>query len=1137
MSLKIDRAELEVVIKNDKARQKMMQLEDEMRKTNTLMKKAKKVFGETSDEFKNQQARLKELQQEYDKVVESVGLTNLSVKELAKRSKELNQILRNLNPNSKEYIIYDKQLEQVNNRLKELKGTAKSTQLSFGKLADGFNRYAGMAASAIAAFTGLSLTAHKCTKEFDEMSEAESQVIKYTGMARENMRELNDEFKHMDTRTSREKLNALAADAGRLGKQSKEDVLEFVEAGNMINVALGEDLGDDAVKNIGKLSDIFNDGSRSMKDSMLAIGSAINHVAQNSSAAEQYLVEFTARMGGTGKQAKMSVTDIMGFASALDQNMLRSEMASTALQKLIMNMYKEPVKYAELAGIKVHEFTELVKNDANEAVLTFLEALGKLGGMDALSPVLAEMKLEGAEAAGVIASLAANVDKVRKEQDGANMAFIEGTSILEEYNVQNNTEQAGTEKMLKLLKEKRIELGEKLKPIMKYMISTGTMTIKMLLQATAAFTKYGTAISLVSAFIGTYTLAVKASSIATALHTARTKAAAAATMFFNNVIKANPFAAALSVLTTLTIGLFHFIKTTDKAAASQKKLNDEIKNLSEDEATRIKSIKARANNLNMLNERQLKQLRADAEAEKNILQDRLTNQEVMYKDEYNLRKKNLMDRKDINDTTKRVVMQSVDNKLKDQMATLDVLRGEMNALQDILDKLPKAKESNGNIFTTPKATISDSDKKTLKISNGMESDIALLENQRALNLIKEEDYQKKLYDIKVRYLAQRIDLLKEEGKSTADAELEMLELMTQESNRLYMNKKSGSKNGKEFSATSIIEEEDPEEDTYILDKFKNSQDGKLALLEAFHEAGLISEEEYQDKITEMNRQKEEERAAIRTASLQTVADLAGSLSQLMGAMQDGEIQKVSRKYDKQIKEAKKAGKDTTKLEEEKEAEIAAIKKKYADKQFAMAVLQITATTAITAMEAYKAMAGIPVVGPALGAAAAAAAVIAGAAQIAVAKQQRDEAKGLYSGGYSEGYTSSGNSHEVAGVIPVHKNEFVTNHEGVANPHVRQFLDVFDMAQKNGTIGMLNTTQILERVKFVGGKYDGGYSDDPQTASLPSGDFSIILRQILDAVRNNSEYLSAISNKDLKIDVRAVRDGITQVERLERNARR
>lgn len=256
-----------------------------------------------------------------------------------------------------------------------------------------------------------------------------------------------------------------------------------------------------------------------------------------------------------------------------------------------------------------------------------------------------------------------------------------------------------------------------------------------------------------------------------------------------------------------------------------------------------------------------------------------------------------------------------------------------------------------------------------------------------------------------------------------------------------------------------------------------------------------------------------------------------------------ELKQVQRRYDKQIKEAKKAGKDTTKLEEEKEQAMADVKKKYADKMFAMNVLQITATTAVTAMEAYKSMAGIPVVGPALGAAAAAAAVIAGAAQIAVAKKNRDEAKGLKSGGYSadyvEGYTDRGNPDDVAGVIPVHKNEFVTNHLGVANPHVRQFLDVFDTAQRNGTIGMINTTQILEQVRTRTGRYDGGFTEPASPSDSPSGAASMdaLLRLILETLRTGNTHLQAIAGKELTVDVRAVRDGIRRVDRLEANASR
>jgi hypothetical protein len=79
-------------------------------------------------------------------------------------------------------------------------------------------------------------------------------------------------------------------------------------------------------------------------------------------------------------------------------------MASTALSGLILKLYQEPSKYAQLAGLQVEEFTKLMSEDVNEAVLTFLEALNRMGGMDKMVPVLDKMSLSGAEAASVIST-------------------------------------------------------------------------------------------------------------------------------------------------------------------------------------------------------------------------------------------------------------------------------------------------------------------------------------------------------------------------------------------------------------------------------------------------------------------------------------------------------------------------------------------------------------------------------------------------------------------------------------------------------------------------------------------------------------------------------------------------------------
>lgn len=1142
MSLKIDRVQLEIVIQQDQARQKMMQLEERMRSANRELQKTKKQFGETSEEYKQQANVLKQLQQEYDNLYEEIGLTNLSLRDLGKRQKDLNSILRQLNPNTELYKQYSEQLKEVNNRIKELRGTANETRFSLSKLTDGFNKYGAIAASAIAGLTGITLTMRSCVNEYAEMEEAQSQVIKYTGLTKDEVKELNEEFKQMDTRTARTRLNELAGDAGKLGISTKEGVKEFVEAADMINVALGEDLGKEAITQIGKLADMFGTDERSLKENMLAVGSAVNSVAQNSSAAEPYLVEFTARMSGVGKQANMAITDIMGFASALDQNMLRSEMASTALSGLILKLYQEPAKYAQLAGLQVEEFTKLMSEDVNEAVLTFLEGLNRLGGMDKMAPVLDKMSLSGAEAASVISALAGNVEKVRKEQMGANQAFVEGTSVVNEFNVQNSTVQAELDKAKKRFADIRVELGEQLLPVMKYMVSTGSLTVKGLSAVVSVLMENKRVVVTVTSAIAAYVLVVNSATLAKKAYTVATKAATLATNLFSKATKASPWGLVISGVTAAITYFSLFRDETDKNTESQNKLNDAL-NKNADDMSSLRSVQDRAKNMDALNKRQLKQLKADAQSEVQAIEDKLSAETIAYRKYYNEQKKIIESRSDIDESQKAALLHALDNDTSDKAEELAKLLEQKNQLIAIISKIPEEKD----IFTTPTLN-NETDDKIAKAKKEYETQLKDLRSQHALGLVEEEDYQKQLYDLEVKYLTKKRGLYAEAKMDASEIDQQILSAMTYEANRLNANKLANQQPVKtQDRQMEVIEEESPVEDTYALDKYKQSLDGQLALLEAFHDAGIISEMEYQDRLTEINKQKEEERAQVRKAALDTFNQLAGSMSQLMNAMQDSEISKIEKRYDAQIKAAQKEGKDTTELEEQKEEAILGVKRKYADKQFALQVLQVTASTAVSAMEAYKAMAGIPVVGPALGAAAAAAAVIAGMAQIAVAKQQADEAKGLYTGGYSDdyvqGYTAKGDSHDVAGVIPVHKNEFVTNHEGVANPHVKQFLDVFDVAQKNGTIGMLNTTQILQQVRIRNGRYSGGYTDDT-TNSIPmdNGGFSSSeilawIKIIVKELQKSNVHLSAIAAKDLTVNVRSVRDGIKRLEMLEKNASR
>lgn len=1206
MGLKIDRVQLEIVVQQNTANQRLLELEDKMKNVRSQMNSLSKQRKKDTDEYRQLEQQLKQLKQEYENVFDTIDVGKMTMMQLANRQRELNAVLRNLDPSLPEWKKYNDMLKQVTERIRVLRGQARDTGLSLSKLADGFNKYGAMAAGAIASVTGLMLTARGCVDEFAQMEEAESQVIKYTGMTKDEVKELNEEFKKMDTRTPRDKLNALAGDAGRLGITGKKGVKEFVDAANQINVALGEDLGEDAVSNIGKLAMMFGeDKEKGLRGAMLATGSAVNEVAQNSSAAERFLVDFAARVAGVAHQANISQADIIGFAASMDENMLRNETSATAYQNILMKMFTDTEKFAEVAGLNLQEFSKLVRTDANEAMLTFAKSLSKKGGMADLAPIFGDLKTEGAGVASVLSVMAGKADEVRSRQQLANEAYREATSLTKEYNVQNNTVQAGLDKAKEQFRNVRIELGEQLLPIMSHLVSTASLTVKGLKVLVSIFIENKQAILTAATAVATYTLYMNRAKIATAAYSAATKTATFLTNLFSKATKLSPWGLVISGLTAV-VGYFTiFSDKTKSSTDSLKGFNDEL-DRTQDVLKRISGIEVKLGNIQFLTKEQKLKLREDITQSISELDDLITNGMIENKKWYENEKSSLMKLAGDNEVLQKSYLSGLEHDLNERAAVIAGYLDKKKELQAQLDKLPLNDLEGGT---------GKPDADPYKIA----SDKLQLQYQDRLNTIKmglltektiQEQYQSELYKAEMNWLISRKALMEQYGKDTSAIQGQIYDKMIAESNRLYKQAQQIEADNKAAQLGMLDEEyaenqaaikkryldgelateqdykeallelerdyleqkrdmlqaygEDTTDiDNQLLDKDvkqhtdnRKSQrdsmqkqidetddfDEKNRILQAMYDSDLITYEQYQQEKDRISEEHEQIRSAQMNATLDTVAQAASAASQVFSAMQDAEISKVTRKYDKQIKAAKKAGKDTTKLEEEKEAAINAVKKKYADKQFAAAVLQVTATTAVTAMEAYKAMAGIPVVGPALGAVAAAAAVAAGAAQIAVAKTQRDEAKGLKTGGYSaeyiEGFTATGNPDDTAGVIPVHKNEFVANHEAVANPAVRQFLDVFDMAQKNGSIRMINTTQILEHVRTRSGKYAGGYTDaDSQPASAMSAGTPENRLQTVQLLQDIKYLLQVISEKEVVVDPRKVRDSIRRVEQLERNVSR
>ena len=442
------------------------------------------------------------------------NISGSSLRQLETSLKLVNEQLKDTDHNSDAFKELSKKAKLLKQEIAAINQEQSLTKSKWERFVTSFNTNWGALTQGLAAFSTVSFTIRKCSADFAKMDEQMVDVIKYTGLTKTQVEELNETFKKMDTRTSREKLNQLAGDAGRLGITSQEAVGEFVDAADKINVALGDDLGDDAVKNIGKLAQMFGDDkTKGLRGAMLATGSVVNELAQSSSASAGYLVDFTARLAGVGKQAGLTQQQIMGFASVLDQNMQQDEAAATAMQNLIAKMFQDPAKFAALAGKSVKEFSSLLKNDANEALLQFFGAMKKHGGFESLAPMFDQMGMDGSRCVAVFSVMADKLADIKTAQDIANEAYAKGSSVINEFNTQMTSEQAQLDMAKKKFKDLSIELGKELQPVVKYTISGVSLLIKTLYQL-VVFTKdhIGT-ITTLSLSIAAVTLVYKAQAV------------------------------------------------------------------------------------------------------------------------------------------------------------------------------------------------------------------------------------------------------------------------------------------------------------------------------------------------------------------------------------------------------------------------------------------------------------------------------------------------------------------------------------------------------------------------------------------------------------------------------------------------
>ena len=703
----------------------MKNLSGTIKETKSELAKLEKAGKSNSQEYvdltknlQDNEKALAECKGKYNDFRDAISLNNKTLSELRNHLKLTTTALSKAVPGTENWKKLSEEVRLTKERLAQLSSQTSATKTSISELLK--------TASAITVlFSNVKqfLGRFEGTRDaFLAYDEAMTDAMKTTGLTKDEISELSEKLKGIDTKTAQNELLGLVRAGGKLGISGQEDLLGFAKAANQINVALSEDLGGDAeaaITEVGKMVDVFNlKDEFGIEKAMLKVGSAINELGAASTANEGYIVNFSGRLAGIAPNANISIDKVMGLAATLDSLHQQAETSSTAVGQTITKMFEKTETFANIAGMSLKDFSDLLNNDVNEAFIRVLEGMNKGGdgGMKAITEAMGDMGLNGSRAIQVLGSLSKQTETLRQQQLIAAEAFNEGTSIINEYELKNNSLTATLEKQKKALMETTVEIGEKMNPLMSESVGLTNMGLKAVSALIGPMVKYRYQIAEIAAAIFIYNqraklklaydkllafwskenrdallkqaLSLKGASVGTAalslaqnLLVGNTKAATIAFKRLGLAIKANPFGLILSVITAVVVGITSFVRRSKEATKEMT----EMRKAAADTASEINREKDAVNRLK------------DAVTSATIGSKERAAAIKQINDQYGSYLPHLLDEKASNDEV-AAALGIVNDKLSEQIRLKGMLNAKSKLDEGLQDNTVKAAENIRNAY-------------------------------------------------------------------------------------------------------------------------------------------------------------------------------------------------------------------------------------------------------------------------------------------------------------------------------------------------------------------------------------------------------------------------------------------------------
>lgn len=374
-----------------------------------------------------------------------------SLDELRGAYKQLEEELNHINTKSKEFADKQKSMKQLKKYIDDATGAANKQGGAWRTALKNLTAYVGL----FAVFNQLKTYLFDVFRLNAKFAEQLTNIRKVALSTTEEVGQLSKELSKIETRTSIEELNNLAYAGAKLGIQTP-NLAGFVRAADQVNVALKEDLGDEALTALAKITEVMGLIDKyGVEDAMLKTGSAIFRLASTSTACSGKIVDFSNRLLALGDAATLTTPDILAIGSAVDSMALEPEVAATAFGKLVVELRKGTSSIEKDLGIAQGSLKKMIEEGKGmEAIQTIFHKMHESDNVFALNSLFKDLGSEdGARLTKVMVTMAEKVDMLDKAVAESNKAFREGTAVTTEYEMQQETAAAYMERATNLFEK------------------------------------------------------------------------------------------------------------------------------------------------------------------------------------------------------------------------------------------------------------------------------------------------------------------------------------------------------------------------------------------------------------------------------------------------------------------------------------------------------------------------------------------------------------------------------------------------------------------------------------------------------------------------------------------------------------